>query len=220
MEHLAAAAEKSLEWILHGDEVVELVEVGLTQPQVDALSACAFLDDSDLRGLLREAVIQFVDARRTDPDVSEMLERLQRRRHGPVSALSEPVRGVLTGSTSLVRYGSVRRVDAARELSLRPWLDGRRPPSRVDLHGWQRVGGDGHPSMLTFNLRRRRPDGRNSDSHYAAVDIAAVYECAIELDHAQPIGGADDRKDIARVKPTFSHFDEEHIHCGDVIVNR
>ena len=88
LEQLAVAAETSLEWILHGDEVVEVVEVGLTQPQLDALSACAFLDDSDLRSLLREAVVQFVDARRTDPDVSEMLERLQRRRVARSSALS------------------------------------------------------------------------------------------------------------------------------------
>lgn len=80
MEQLAAAAEKPVEWILHGDEVVEEVGVGLTGPQIDALNACAFLDDSDLRSLLREAVIQFVEARRADPDVSEMLARLQRRR--------------------------------------------------------------------------------------------------------------------------------------------
>jgi transcriptional regulator with XRE-family HTH domain len=80
LAQLADAAEKSLEWLLHGDEVVETVEVGLTQPQLDALSACAFLDDSDLRGLLRDAVIHFVDARRADPDVSDMLARLQRRR--------------------------------------------------------------------------------------------------------------------------------------------
>ncbi len=80
LEQLAAAAEKPLEWILHGDEVVEGIEVGLTEPQLDTLNACAFLDDSDLRSLLREAVIQFVNARRTDPDVSEMLARLQRRR--------------------------------------------------------------------------------------------------------------------------------------------
>jgi len=80
LEQLAAAAERPLEWILHGDEVVEEVMVGLTEPQVDTLNACAFLDDSDLRSLLREAVLQFVDARRTDPDVGEMLERLQRRR--------------------------------------------------------------------------------------------------------------------------------------------
>jgi transcriptional regulator with XRE-family HTH domain len=80
LEQLAAAAEKPLEWILHGDAVVEEVVVGLTEPQVDTLNACAFLDDSDLRSLVREAVIQFVDARRADPDVSEMLVRLQRRR--------------------------------------------------------------------------------------------------------------------------------------------
>jgi transcriptional regulator with XRE-family HTH domain len=80
LEQLAAAANKSLEWLLHGDEVVEMVEVGLTQPQLDALGACAFLDDSDLRSLLREAVIRFVEARRADPDVAEMLARLQRRR--------------------------------------------------------------------------------------------------------------------------------------------
>jgi hypothetical protein len=80
LEQLAAVAEKPLEWVLHGDEVVEEVVVGLTEPQVDALNACAFLDDSDLKSLVREAVVQFVDARRTDPDVSEMLERLQRRR--------------------------------------------------------------------------------------------------------------------------------------------
>ena len=80
LEQLAAVAEKPLEWILHGDEVVEEVVVGLTEPQVDALNACAFLDDSDLKSLVREAVVQFVDARRTDPDVSEMLARLQRRR--------------------------------------------------------------------------------------------------------------------------------------------
>ena len=80
LEQLAAATEKPLEWILHGDEVVEEVVVGLTEPQVDALNACAFLDDSDLRSLIRDAVVQFVDARRTDPDVSEMLARLQRRR--------------------------------------------------------------------------------------------------------------------------------------------
>ena len=80
LEQLAAAAEKPLEWILHGDEVVEEVLVGLTEPQLDTLNACAFLDDSDLMSLLREAVVQFVDARRTDPDVGEMLERLQRRR--------------------------------------------------------------------------------------------------------------------------------------------
>ena len=77
---LAAAAEKPLEWILHGDEVVEEVVLGLTEPQLDTLNACAFLDDSDLTSLVREAVVQFVDARRTDPDVGEMLERLQRRR--------------------------------------------------------------------------------------------------------------------------------------------
>ena len=88
LAQLAAAAEKSLEWILHGDEVVEVVEVGLTQPQIDALSACAFLDDSDLRSLLREAVVQFVDTRRTDPDVSEMLTRLQRRRDARSAAHS------------------------------------------------------------------------------------------------------------------------------------
>ena len=91
LEQLAAAAEKSLEWILHGDEVVEMVEVGLTQPQLDALSACAFLDDSDLRSLLREAVIQFVDARRADPDVSEMLASLQRRREARSAA--QPAHG-------------------------------------------------------------------------------------------------------------------------------
>ena len=67
LEHLAAAAEKSLEWILHGDECIEEVEVGLTEPQLDTLNACAFLDDSDLRSLVREAVIQFVDARRGGP---------------------------------------------------------------------------------------------------------------------------------------------------------
>jgi transcriptional regulator with XRE-family HTH domain len=80
LEQLAAVAERPLEWILHGDEVVEEVGVGLTEPQLDTLNACAFLDDSDLRSLVRDAVIQFVDARRTDPDISEMLERLQRRR--------------------------------------------------------------------------------------------------------------------------------------------
>jgi transcriptional regulator with XRE-family HTH domain len=80
LEQLAAAAEKPLEWILHGDEVVEEVLVGLTEPQLDTLNACAFLDDSDLMSLVREAVVQFVDARRSDPDVGEMLERLQRRR--------------------------------------------------------------------------------------------------------------------------------------------
>ena len=80
LKQLAAAAEKPLEWILHGDEVVQEVEIGLTEPQVDTLNACAFLDDSDLRSLLREAVIQFVEVRRSDPDVSEMLTRLQRRR--------------------------------------------------------------------------------------------------------------------------------------------
>jgi transcriptional regulator with XRE-family HTH domain len=80
LEQLAAAAEKPLEWILHGDAVVVEVEVGLTEPQVDTLKACAFLDDSDLRSLVREAVIQFVDARRADPDVSEMLAKLQCRR--------------------------------------------------------------------------------------------------------------------------------------------
>ena len=80
LEQLAAVAERPLEWILHGDEVVEEVEVGLTEPQLDTLNACAFLDDSDLRSLLREAVMQFVEARLMDPDVSEMLVRLQRRR--------------------------------------------------------------------------------------------------------------------------------------------
>lgn len=80
LEQLAKAASKPLEWILHGDEVVEEVEVGLTEPQVDTLHACAFLEDSDLRSLVRQAVIEFVDARRADPDVSEMLARLQRRR--------------------------------------------------------------------------------------------------------------------------------------------
>jgi transcriptional regulator with XRE-family HTH domain len=88
LEQLAAAAEKPLEWILHGDEVVEEVEVGLTEPQVDTLNACAFLDDSDLKSLVREAVIQFVNARRTDPDVSEMLARLQRRRVARSARLS------------------------------------------------------------------------------------------------------------------------------------
>ena len=88
LEQLAAVAEKPLEWILHGDEVVEEVGVGLTEPQIDALNACAFLDDSDLRSLLREAVIQFVDARRVDPDVSEMLARLQRRRETRSAGLS------------------------------------------------------------------------------------------------------------------------------------
>jgi transcriptional regulator with XRE-family HTH domain len=87
LEQLAAAADKSLEWLLHGDEVVEMVEVGLTQPQLDALGACAFLDDSDLRSLVREAVVQFVDARRADPDVKEMLARLERRRDARASAL-------------------------------------------------------------------------------------------------------------------------------------
>lgn len=80
LEQLAAVAEKPLEWILHGDEVVEEVVVGLTEPQLDTLHACAFLDDSDLRSLIREAVVQFVDARLADPDVGEMLARLQRRR--------------------------------------------------------------------------------------------------------------------------------------------
>jgi transcriptional regulator with XRE-family HTH domain len=94
LEQLATAAEKSLEWLLHGDEVVEVVEVGLTQPQVDALSACAFLDDSDLKSLLRAAVVQFVEARRADPDVSEMLERLQRRRATKSAALSTNQSGV------------------------------------------------------------------------------------------------------------------------------
>jgi transcriptional regulator with XRE-family HTH domain len=88
LEQLAAVAERPLEWILHGDEVVEEVVVGLTEPQVDALNACAFLDDSDLRSLVREAVIQFVDARRSDPDVSEMLVRLQRRRVARSEGLS------------------------------------------------------------------------------------------------------------------------------------
>jgi len=88
LEQLAAAAEKPLEWILHGDEVVEEVGVGLTEPQVDTLNACAFLDDSDLRSLVREAVIQFVDTRRADPDVSEMLARLQRRRVARSEGLS------------------------------------------------------------------------------------------------------------------------------------
>jgi transcriptional regulator with XRE-family HTH domain len=94
LAQLAAVAEKSLEWILHGDEVVELVEVGLTQPQVDALSACAFLDDSDLRSLLREAVVQFVEERRADPDVGEMLTRLQRRREARSEASSANQPGV------------------------------------------------------------------------------------------------------------------------------
>jgi transcriptional regulator with XRE-family HTH domain len=80
LEQLAAVAERPLEWILHGDEVVQEVGIGLTEPQLDTLNACAFLDDSDLRSLLREAVLQFVDARRADPDISEMLARLQRRR--------------------------------------------------------------------------------------------------------------------------------------------
>jgi hypothetical protein len=88
LEQLAAVAERPLEWILHGDEVVEEVGVGLTEPQLDTLNACAFLDDSDLRSLLREAVIQFVDARRADPDVSEMLARLQRRRVARSDGLS------------------------------------------------------------------------------------------------------------------------------------
>ena len=88
LEQLAAVVEKPLEWILHGDEVVEEVEVGLTEPQLDTLHACAFLDDSDIRSLLREAVIQFVNARRTDPDVSEMLARLQRRRVARSEGLS------------------------------------------------------------------------------------------------------------------------------------
>ena len=88
LEQLAAAAEKPLEWILHGDEVVEEIGVGLTEPQLDTLNACAFLDDSDLRSLVREAVIQFVDARRADPDVSEMLARLQRRRMARSEGLS------------------------------------------------------------------------------------------------------------------------------------
>lgn len=88
LEQLAAAAEKPLEWILHGDEVVEEVWVGLTEPQADTLNACAFLDDSDLKSLIREAVVQFVDGRRTDPDVSEMLARLQRRRVARSAGLS------------------------------------------------------------------------------------------------------------------------------------
>jgi transcriptional regulator with XRE-family HTH domain len=88
LEQLAAVAEKPLEWILHGDEVVEEVVVGLTEPQVDALNACAFLDDSDLKSLVRQAVVQFVDARRTDPDVGEMLARLQRRRAARTAGLS------------------------------------------------------------------------------------------------------------------------------------
>ncbi len=87
LEQLAAAADKSLEWLLHGDEVVEMVEVGLTQPQVDALGACAFLDDSDLRSLIREAVVQFVETRRADPDVNDMLARLRRRREARSSLL-------------------------------------------------------------------------------------------------------------------------------------
>jgi transcriptional regulator with XRE-family HTH domain len=94
LEQLAAVAEKPLEWILHGDEVVEVVEVGLTEPQFDTLRACAFLDDSDLRSLLRDAVVQFVDARRADPDVSEMLARLQRRRVGKSAGLSPNHPGV------------------------------------------------------------------------------------------------------------------------------
>ena len=53
LEQLAAAAEKPLEWILHGDEVAEEVVVGLTEPQLDTLNACAFLDDSDLMSLVR-----------------------------------------------------------------------------------------------------------------------------------------------------------------------
>jgi transcriptional regulator with XRE-family HTH domain len=80
LEQLATAAAKPLDWILHGDEVVEEVGVGLTEPQVDTLNACAFLDDSDLRSLVREAVIQFVAERRADPDVGEMVARLQHRR--------------------------------------------------------------------------------------------------------------------------------------------
>ena len=88
LEQLAAAAEKPLEWILHGDEVVEEVGVGLTEPQVDTLNACAFLDDSDLKSLVREAIIQFVNARRTDPDVSEIWQRLQRRRVARSARLS------------------------------------------------------------------------------------------------------------------------------------
>jgi transcriptional regulator with XRE-family HTH domain len=80
LEQLAAAAGKPLEWLLHGDEVVEEVGVGLTESQVDTLRACAFLDDSDLRSLVREAVQQFVEARRAEPDVSAMVARLQRRR--------------------------------------------------------------------------------------------------------------------------------------------
>jgi transcriptional regulator with XRE-family HTH domain len=88
LAQLAAVTEKSLEWILHGDEVVEIFEVGLTEPQVDALKACAFLDDSDLKSLIREAVVQFVEERRADPDVSEMLARLQRRREARSAAVS------------------------------------------------------------------------------------------------------------------------------------
>ena len=94
LQQLAAVAEKPLEWILHGDEVVEEVGVGLTEPQLDTLNACAFLDDSDLRSLLRDAVMQFVEARRTDPDVSEMLARLQRRRVARSEGLSTNHSGV------------------------------------------------------------------------------------------------------------------------------
>lgn len=80
LKRLAAAVGKSLEWILSGDEIVEEIGLGLTQPEMDVLKACAYLGDSDPETLLREAVTRFVDARRSDPDVRDMLTSLQRNR--------------------------------------------------------------------------------------------------------------------------------------------
>ena len=97
LEQLAAAAGKSLEWILHGDEVVEEVEVGLTEPQLDILHACAFLDDSDLRTLLRKAVIEFVDARRMDPGCERDAGEVAAQAGGQID---EPFRRVMNDSTS------------------------------------------------------------------------------------------------------------------------
>ena len=73
-----------------------MVEVGLTQPQVDALGASAFLDDSDLRSLVREAVVQFVETA-TPTRTSTTCCAIAAQTRGTVfAAPARPARSVLT----------------------------------------------------------------------------------------------------------------------------
>ncbi len=80
LARIAAAIGQTLEWIQTGDDVVQELEVGLSQVQVDVLNACAYLNDCEPGTLLREAVTQYVKERRTEEDVKILLNALESRR--------------------------------------------------------------------------------------------------------------------------------------------